>query len=256
MLRGLIVLVALSAGGLAAWMSLAPPGAGPAGRVDGAPQDAADTVDVLVAAVDLDRGSLMGATAMRWQPWPTDLVNPAFITKNQRPDAIETLDGLILRGGLISGEPILDARLVQGDAGALSVILASGRRALSVRISAENSAGGFVLPNDRVDVLLTTTQLDRAGHNAVTSRLILKNVKVLAVDQVVDAAGEAVVGKTATLELKPEEVAVVTAAEISGSLSLALRALSDNAEDPALPMSETTSLRIFRGDQMEVVEVN
>lgn len=256
MLRGLIVLVALSAGGLAAWMTLAPPGAGPGDIGDGAAGAKTATMDVLVAAADLDRGALMDATAMRWQPWPADLVNPAFITKDQRPDAIETLDGLILRGGLISGEPILDARLAEGDAGALSVILASGMRALAVRISAENSAGGFVLPNDRVDVLLTTTQLDRAGHNAVNSRLILKNIKVLAVDQAVDTTGEAVVGKTATLELKPEEVAIVTAAEISGSLSLALRAMSDNAEDSALPISETTSLRIFRGGKMEVVEVN
>lgn len=254
MLRGLIVLVALSAGGVAAWLSLVPPSAlsdqaaGVAGGVSAA-------TDVLVAADDLDRGSVMEASAMRWQPWPEELVSAAFITRDQRPDAISTLAGLVLRNGLVSGEPILDARLAEGDEGALSVILAPGKRAVAVRISAENSAGGFVLPDDRVDVLLTTSQLDRAGHNTVSSRLILKNVKVLAVDQAVDATSEAVVGKTATLELKPEDVEIVTAAETLGALSLALRPMSDNGDDTAMPVLARTSLRVFRGGQMEMVDV-
>ena len=256
MLRGLIVLVALSAGGLAAWMSLGQPGLRSADVAEPASASATATTEVLVAAVDLDRGALMDATAMRWQPWPEALVNTAFITRNQRPEAIEALSGLVLRNGLVSGEPILDTRLSEADAGALAVMLAPGKRAVAVRISAENSAGGFVLPNDRVDVLLTTTQLDKAGHNAVSSRLLLKNVKVLAVDQAVDSTGDAVVGKTATLELNPDEVEIVTAAETSGALSLALRPMSDNGEDSLLPVSGTTSLRIFRGGQMEVVEVN
>lgn len=192
MLRGLIVLVALSAGGFAAWMSLDPSSALSAEGVVSASQRGATATDVLVAAVDLDRGALMDTAAMRWQPWPQDLVSAAFITRNQRPDAIKTLTGLVLRNALISGEPILDAKLAKGDSGALSVILSPGKRAIAVRISAENSAGGFVLPNDRVDVLLTTTQIDKAGHNAVSSRMILKNVKVLAVDQAVDATSEAV----------------------------------------------------------------
>jgi pilus assembly protein CpaB len=254
MLRALIVLVALSAGGAAAWMSLGPPSARTADMVAGSVD--ASTTDVLVAAVDLDRGAVVDAAAMRWQPWPQNLVNAAFITRNQRPDAITALTGLVLRNGLISGEPILEAKLAEGDAGALSVILAPGKRAVAVRISAENSAGGFMLPNDRVDVLLTTTQLDKAGHNTVSTRLILKNVKVLAVDQAVDTKSEAVVGKTATLELKPEDVETVTTAETAGALSLALRPLSDNGEDSVVPAPQKTSLRIFRGGQMEVVDVN
>ncbi|MGV8986621.1 MAG: Flp pilus assembly protein CpaB [Cypionkella sp.] len=256
MLRGMIILVALSAGGLAAWMSLGSPSARPAVTVGSELAGSAKTTDVLVAAIDLDRGSLMDATEMRWQPWPQELVNAAFITRNQRPDATKTLTGLMLRNGMIAGEPILDAKLAAGDAGALSVILSSGKRAVAVRISAENSAGGFVLPNDRVDVLLTTAELDKAGHKAVNSQLILKNVKVLAVDQAIDSKSDAVVGKTATLELKPEEVEIVTAAETSGAISLALRPMSDNGDESALPVAEKTSLRIFRGGQLEVVQIN
>lgn len=255
MLRAFIVLVALSAGGLAAWMSLGPPSTRAADGVSSITGETGATY-VLVAALDLDRGAAVDATGMRWQPWPQDLVNAAFITRTQRPDAIKALTGKVLRAALISGEPIFDAKLGDGEASALSIMLASGKRAIAVRISAENSAGGFVLPNDRVDVILTTTQLDKAGHNLVATRLILKNVKVLAVDQTVDTKDESVVGKTATLELKPTEVEIVTMAETAGAISLALRPMSDNGEDSAVPVAEKTSLRIFRGGQIEVVDVN
>jgi pilus assembly protein CpaB len=184
------------------------------------------------------------------------LISAVFITRTQRPDAMTALNGLVVRNGLISGEPIFDAKLTAGDIGALSIILSPGKRAVAVRISAENSAGGFVLPNDRVDVLLTTTELDKAGHNIVSSHLILKNVKVLAVDQAIDSNSEAVVGKTATLELKPAEVEVVTAAETSGAISLALRPISDIGEDSTLPVTQRTNLRIFRGGKLEVMYLN
>lgn len=256
MLRVIIILVALSAGGMAAWMSLGPSNALPADAAGSQVSGATGTTDVLVAANDLDRGSLMNAAAMRWQPWPQNLINAAFITRNQRPDAMTTLNGLVLRNALLAGEPIFDAKLAAADTGALSILLASGKRAVAVRISAENSAGGFVLPNDRVDVLLTTTEMDKAGHNSVSSHLILKNVKVLAVDQTIDSTSEAVVGKTATLELTPAEVEIVTAAETAGAISLALRPISENGEDSALPVSQKTQLRIFRGGQLEVVDIN
>ena len=259
MLRAMIFLVAVSSGGLAAFMSFSPSGAPPADAVGALSGSTVQTTEVLVAAVDIERGSLMTPAALQWQPWPSTLINAAFITRSQRPDAITALDGLVVRNGLISGEPIFDAKLAAGDTGALSIILAAGKRAVAVRISAENSAGGFVLPNDRVDVMLTTTQMDKAGNNTVSSRLILKNVKVLAVDQAIDSTSEAVVGKTATLELRPAEVEIVTAGETAGAISLALRPISDNGEDSALPpvpVAQKVVLRIFRGGQLEVVDVN
>ena len=110
-----------------------------------------------------------------------------------------------------------------------------------------------MLPNDRVDVLLTTSRVDASGNTQVSSRLILKNIKVLAVDQTIDGSNEAVVGKTATLELSPPEVEIVTAAQVSGALSLALRSLSDIAEESMVMVEEKKTLRIFRGGQIEVV---
>lgn len=255
MLRGLIFLVALAAGGGAAWLSVGASNAVRAatGHPDAGPSPL--TAEVLVAAFDLAPGSLVEPTAMRWQPWPQEALNQTFITRQLRPDAIQALGGLVVRSGLIAGEPIHDAKLAAGDAGALSVILSSGMRAVAVRISAESSAGGFVLPNDRVDVLHTTSRQDATGQNWASSRVILKNVQILAVDQAIDGSSDAVVGKTATLELKPADVEIVAAAEASGALSLALRALADNGEVSTLEIVENRTFRIFRGGQLEVVEL-
>jgi pilus assembly protein CpaB len=172
MLRGLIFLVALSAGAVAVWMSVGAFGAIPVSTDRQEAGQKTSATEVLVAAIDLAPGSSVDPTAMSWQPWPQEALNPAFITREQRPDAIESFAGLVVRTGLITGEPIHDAKFAVRDAGALSVILSSGKRAVAVRISAENSAGGFVLPNDRVDVLLTTSVLLATGQNNASSRVI------------------------------------------------------------------------------------
>lgn len=255
MLRGLIFLMAILAAGGAAWMSLSSSGAVSAS--DGSQDTVVSSMtQILVAAVDLPAGALADTTSFRWQSWPMDTVNASFITHDLRPDAGAAFAGQIVRAGLIAGEPIYDAKFAAGDAGALAVILASGKQAVAVRVSAENSAGGFVLPNDRVDVLLTTNRPDAVGMNRFTSKVILKNVKVLAVDQMTDGSSDAVVGKTATLELKPAEVEIVTAAEASGALSLALRAMADNGDVAELLVTEKRTIRIIRGGQLEIVELD
>ena len=256
MLRGLIFLVALSAAGGAAWMSLSASSALPAGAGSHPDTVVTSMTEILVAAVDLPAGSLADPTVFRWQAWPKDAINANFVTRDLRPDAVELLAGQVVRTGLIAGEPIYDAKFAAGDAGALAVMLASGKQAVAVRVSAENSAGGFVLPNDRVDVLLTTNRPDAAGLNRYSSKVILKNVKVLAVDQMTDGSSDAVVGKTATLELNSAEVEIVTAAEASGALSLALRAMVDNGEVAALQVTEKRTIRFIRGGQLEIIELD
>jgi len=253
MLRGLIFLVALSAGGIAAWITLGTSGAVTAATNRDGTVDSLGMTEILVAAVDLPSGAVIDASSVSWQRWPDGAINPAFITRAQRSSAPQSLAGMIVRNGMVAGEPVHDSKLSTGDAGALAVMLASGKRAIAVRINSENSAGGFVLPNDRVDVLLTTSRVDASGNTQVSSRLILKNIKVLAVDQTIDGSNEAVVGKTATLELSPPEVEIVTAAQVSGALSLALRSLSDIAEESMVMVEEKKTLRIFRGGQIEVV---
>jgi pilus assembly protein CpaB len=114
----------------------------------------------------------------------------------------------------------------------MAAILPSGMRAISTEISPESGAGGFILPNDRVDVILSKREksADRSNPgDTVNSEIILSNVRVLAIDQTIEEKNgqKVVVGKTATLELKPEQSERLAQARQSGSLSLALRSLAD-----------------------------
>jgi pilus assembly protein CpaB len=254
--RVLVLGVALVAGGIAAYLALNLGGGAPAPTVvELAPQ--IQSQDVLVAAADIGQGGKLTAENVRWQRWPDDAMNATYIQKQTRPDAIETLQNSIVRSQFVAGEPIREVKLASPESGFLSAILPSGMRAIAVRISAQNTAGGFILPGDRVDVVQTLAQqttADAPPENV--SRTILTNIKVLAIDQTVDEQeGEAVVvGKTATLELDPAQVEQITAAEASGTLSLSLRSIADTNEVvSAHEERQTGTVRIFRGGRSKIL---
>jgi pilus assembly protein CpaB len=230
--RLVVLTVAIAAGGIAALL---------AGRSEKPPEQPAQpqaqipTIDVLVARGDIGLGSTVSAGDMQWVNWPANAATGNFITKQNRPDALETLSGAIARAPFVAGEPIREAKLVQAKgSGFMAAILPAGMRAVSTAIAPETSAGGFILPNDRVDVILT--QRDRAAEKAAgtevqTSETILKNIRVLAIDQNVEEKGgqKVVIGKTATLELTPGQVEALTLAQKLGSISLSLRSITDAA---------------------------
>jgi pilus assembly protein CpaB len=250
MFRVLVLLAALAAGGVAAWLSLGMQGQTPAAAVAVAPQ--IQTQEVLVAAVDLPQGMALSDVELRWQSWPEEALNPTFITRSVRPDAVEDLSGSFVRQPMVVGEPIREHSLADEHSGFLAARLASGKRAVAVRVSAETSAGGFILPNDRVDVIHTSR--DDAGGR---SRTILSNIRVLAIDQTAtDGTDSVAVGKTATLELEPVQAEVISGAEASGSLSLALRATADNDEAPGLLRQRGQSVRIVRAGQSQTVRTD
>jgi pilus assembly protein CpaB len=251
MFRVLVLLAALAAGGVAAWLSLGMQGQTPTAAVAVAPQ--IQTQEVLVAAVDLPHGMALSDQELRWQSWPEEALNPAFITRSLRPDAVEDLSGSFVRQPMVVGEPIRQHSLADEHSGFLAARLASGKRAVAVRVSAETSAGGFILPNDRVDVIHTSG--DDAGGR---SRTILSNIRVLAIDQTASDSGadSVAVGKTATLELEPVQAEVISGAEASGSLSLALRATADNDEAPGLLRQRGQSVRIVRAGQSQTVRTD
>ena len=265
MFRVVLLLIALAAGGGAAWMALAMRGDAIATTIV-APARQAPTQDVLVASADLEPGHPLTKEDMRWQSWPESALNPAYIGRSARPDALETLAGSKARYRIISGEPIRDENLVPLNAGFLSAILPSGKRAVAVRISAENTAGGFILPHDRVDVLHTVAhQAEGEGQKESVSRTILRNVTVLAIDQSVDEKKPdekdkekmVVVGKTATLELDPQQAENLAAAEATGMLSLALRSAADNGEVPTLNRPQNSQkIAILRGGHSEVAKAH
>jgi pilus assembly protein CpaB len=227
--RVIVLSVALAAGGIAAML------AGHSGKRVPAKQVSAanvDTVDVLVARSDISTGETITPQDVRWQAWPASASTGNFIRKNNRPNAIDNLKGLIVRVPFVAGEPIRETKLVDAKgSGFMAAILPSGMRAVSTQISPETGAGGFILPNDHVDVILTRRKA--AGNDVPSSETILSNVRVLAIDQTIKEKNgqKDVIGKTATLELTPKQAETLTLAQHLGTLSLALRSITDARRD-------------------------
>ena len=236
--RIIVLVIALAAGGMAALL------AGRSERpTEPAPIAQLDTTEVLVAASDIPLGSAVSAAELRWQSWPSASVTSNFVSKSSQPDAINQLAGSITRAPFSAGEPIREAKLIKGTGGGyMAAVLPSGMRAISVEISPETGAGGFILPNDHVDVILS--RRDKAAEKAAgievhASEIVLANVRVLAIDQTVEEKNgqRVVVGKTATLELTPRQAETLALARQVGTITLALRSLLDfNTKDaPAAP---------------------
>jgi len=256
MLRAIILVIALGAGSLAAWLalSLQPGDAAVAPVVAAAPQ--ASLEEVLVASVDLAQGQALDEANLRWQSWPKDAVNTGYISRSAKPDAYASLKGAVVRSHFVAGEPIREEKLARGASGLLAALLPPGKRAVAIRVSAESTAGGFILPNDRVDVIQTITQ--KAGDRIENlSRTLLSNIRVLAVDQKADETkGQAVVvGKTVTLELSPVQAEVIASGQASGALSLALRSIADSNEEPVSRQEAGGTVRILRAGRSELVKL-
>lgn len=248
MLRALLLIVALGSGGISAWLLAATPTseASPAVQPEVA---SAPMEEVLLAAVDMPKGHAVTVEAVRWQPWPADALNDAFIVRSRRPDAVEELVGSKLKDDVLAGRPIIAQDLVPKGASFLSAVLVPGMRAVAIAISAEKTAGGFVLPDDRVDVLLTSPCRPEEGCNgAMSARTILKNVRVLAIDQSgsEDGSSGVLLGKTATLELDPHQAEELIAAEASGTLSLVLRSAADSVETQEVSSDTNRTVRVWR----------
>jgi pilus assembly protein CpaB len=193
------------------------------------------TVDVLTASKDILMGERFVDGSTAWKPWPVENVTDAMITRDEKPDAKEAYLSARARLAVYEGETILEKKLVlPGETGFMSAILPKGMRAISVAISEHSSAGGFILPNDRVDVILTKkVDNPQSSDKIVTSETVLSNVRVLAINQTYrqDKEGDTVTvaeGKTATLELDPRQSEIISMIESVGELSLALRSIAEN----------------------------
>lgn len=252
MLRIIILFIAIAAGGLSAWLLLA---ARPNSDVV-APAPQAQTVEVLVASADLAQGQVISEKDLRWQAWPQDAVNPGYISRASQPDALTSLKGSMARTRFVSGEPILEEKLARASSGMLASVLPAGKRAVAIRVSAESSAGGFILPNDRVDVIQTITRPGEQGQAENISSTILTNIRVLAIDQRAEDVKDPVfVGKTATLELDAEQAEIIATGQAAGTLSLALRSFADNSAEPVVRRTKDASIRVFHGERSEMVRI-
>src|SRR3954465_15499154 len=226
--RIVVLAIAIGAGGIAAYLASGsddkPAPAQPVAQLQ--------TVDILVAKSDIALGRSVKPDDLQWQTWPAPTASSSFISRASKADAIKEITGSIARSPFIAGEPIREQKLVKADgSGFMAAILPSGFRAISTEISPETGAGGFILPTDRVDVILSKRERnpDKGGPDLVSSEIILTNIRVLAIDQAPKEKDgtSAIVGKTVTLELKPDQTETLARSRQSGTLSLALRSITD-----------------------------
>ena len=237
--RIVVLAIAIGAGGIAAYLARGsddnPAPAQPVAQLQ--------TVDILVAKSDIGLGQSVKPDDLQWQTWPAATASNSFISRANKAEAIKEITGSIARSPFIAGEPIREQKLVKADgSGFMAAILPAGSRAVSTEISPETGAGGFILPNDRVDVLLTKRDksMDGKGADIAVSEIILSNIRVLAIDQAPKEkeGASALVGRTVTLELKPDQTEMLARSRQSGTLSLALRSIADiktvdKPEEPA-----------------------
>ncbi len=264
--RSLLTITAISAGVLAAilMMNTEAPKPQVVERVVQPVQNAGIlTSEILVAARELPMGSTVKPGDFIWKAWPKDAVSQSSVRRESMADAAEKMKGSILRQALVAGEPVNAARLVPADGGGfMAAILPAGMRAASIVITPESSAGGFVLPNDRVDVILSRRRTgQQANSNApqVISETILTNVRVLAIDQAAQEKDgqRSVLGRTATLELQPKQAESLAMARDMGTLSLALRSMSDRNEEAGVIKDEAvSSMTVVKFGNPSRVQVN
>jgi pilus assembly protein CpaB len=165
-----------------------------------------------------------------WKPWPSSMIQPGMIRRRAGGDPVADLRGAFVRQPFLAGEPVRRDKLLRTarNSGYVAATLTPGMRAIAIPIDAQGlaTAGGFIFPNDRVDIL-SAPRAEVAEGQVV--RTLLSNVRVLAIGQnIAERAGERVLmGATATLEVTPEQSERLLLAQRTSSLALALRALAD-----------------------------
>ena len=253
--------------------------------------EAKPMAQVLVAKEDLPVGTRIKPSMIGWQPWPVEALSPSFITDgaaapppapaettpeapapgeeasaesapveesfNLGANPIQALDGAIVREAIMAGEPILTRKVIpSGDGGYLSVVLAPGMRAIAVPVTADTAAGGFILPGDRVDVLQSWEPED--GRGGRTTETLMRNLRVLAVDQDIEPAErtKTMLGAVITLEAPAADVDVLVRAKAEGEIILVLRPYSDVGGPVGRGVTaEPQTVRIFRDGQVAEVSV-
>ena len=297
-----ICVAAVAAIGLALVVrAMGSPSKEPTAVATAAPVETRPMARVLVAAKDLQPGRRLDESDLDWKEWPVDQVNPAFITDGSTPipaagepasdeegdakpeGAVAAVTraatnlatggakadyvGSVVREPILAGEPIVMRKIVRaGDSGYMAAYLEPGMRAMAIRVTVETAAGGFILPGDRVDVVLTReTTLGNIGasegdRSKFTSATVMQNIKVLAIDQSTRAGDDeqTVIGATATLEVGPRDAEALALAKSEGELSLILRSYADTG-GPSGRVSagprESSAVRVYRGGAPEVVVV-
>jgi len=216
-----------------------------------------DTVKVLVAKNAVSFGDAFRSSDFNWQAWPKEAAATGYITDSSNPNAIAQYTGAVARASFLAGEPIKPAKIAKpGDGGVMAAILPAGMRAVATKIAEETAAGNFILPGDRVDVLVTRKQRSSNGRgDEQVSETIFRNIRVLAIGQELDqkdTAKKSITGKTATLELNSSQAETLALDNAQGEITLSLRSLEDAskakdvAEDEAPKKERSSGIKVLR----------
>lgn len=261
--RLIILLVAAGAAVAAVFLVRAvqapAPAAAAAAPVEVAKPVEIPTKQILVANNKIPVGKFVAAEDLRWQEWPANANVESFIEQEKQPEGLEKMVGAVARYDLVVGEPVTTSKLMHpGTAGFMAVMLTPGMRAVSVEIAAEIAAGGFIQPNDRVDVIVTreveANGKSNGGMQNIRSDLILSNIRVLAIDARYGAPpgegdenaqsgqGQVIIGSRATLELSERDATLLNTAKKAGEIALTLRSIADMQA----PQGATSAGRVYR----------
>ena len=242
--------VALAAGGGAAYLMMGSKPEPVSVRVLPPPPPPVPMEAILVAAHDLNFGSVLTDADLRWQTASPEKVPAGAIARTLQPQAIEDFRGAVVRANVNSGEMLQAERLAKRNgSGFMAAVLPSGMRAVAIDLAdqGKTAAGGFILPNDRVDVIRTFHPDD--APSSFASETILTAIRVLAIGQSVQekSSERSVIGGTATLEMSADQAEKVILAQRTGQLTLSLRSMSDVAADDGLkPQQSPVTMTIIR----------
>jgi pilus assembly protein CpaB len=256
--RRIVGFIALCAAGLAASLThqMVSVSARPVGPPTSVMQKS-PSIGVLVASVDVPAGAVLSTDELQWQQWPADLAGSQFILQSNNARAKAEFTGAVARTPLVRGEPITDGKVSRAsNSGLLATMLPAGVRAITVNVTAESGVGGFIQPNDHVDVVMTAPD-KLESEETYDSKTIVANVPVIAVDGRLggSAAKLAAPARTATLAVTPEQAEQITTARRIGSLSLLLRSAVDQQAASAPPgcelrVGQRDSVAVFRSGKM------
>ena len=241
--------VALAAGGGAAYLMMGSKPEPVPVRIQPPPPPPVPTEAMLVAARDLNFGSVLTDADVRWQSISPDKVPAGAIAQSSQPQAINDYRGAVVRANVNAGEMLQADRLAKRNgSGFMAAVLPSGMRAVAIDLAdqGKTAAGGFILPNDRVDVIRTFHPDDAPATFA--SETILASIRVLAIGQSVQEKTNerSVMGSTATLEMTADQAEKVILAQRTGQLTLSLRSMSDAAKDELKPQQTPLTMTIIR----------
>lgn len=185
-------------------------------------------VSVVVAGQDIPFGTSLEAHKLTTIQWPAEAVPPGTFNDFENLVGAPGTEPRRAKRAIAQGELILANKISEfGEKVTIVQTLKPGHRAMAINVSAQTSAGGFVTPGDDVDIMLTTS--DAKGLRVVT---ILQNVRVIAVDQLADETQEqAVIARTVTVEVTPQDSQKLAVAQSAGTLNLTLRNLQADQED-------------------------